>query len=73
MVESRFTRIDRLFVGHANGRSQNAHHSCYGRSHPITHTAATNGLMSGASEWRGQLPAAQDYIIRALGTDRPAD
>lgn len=33
----------------------------------------TNGLMSGASEWRGQLPAAQDYIIRALGTDRPAD
>jgi hypothetical protein len=29
--------------------------------------------MSGASEWRGQLPAAQDYIIRALGTDRPAD
>ena len=33
----------------------------------------TNGLMSGASEWRGQLPETQDYIIRALGTDQPAD
>ena len=33
----------------------------------------TNGLMSSASEWRGQLPAVQDYIIRAIGTDRPSD
>ncbi len=33
----------------------------------------TNGLMSGASEWRGQLPTAQDYIIRALGADQPTD
>ncbi len=32
----------------------------------------TNGLMSGASAWRGQLPATQDYIIRALGTEQPA-
>ncbi|MCB9418960.1 MAG: hypothetical protein H6667_04110 [Ardenticatenaceae bacterium] len=32
----------------------------------------TNGLMSGASEWQGQLPATQDYIIRALGTEQPA-
>lgn len=32
----------------------------------------TNGLMSGASEWRGQLPATQDYVIRALATDQPA-
>lgn len=31
----------------------------------------TNGLMSGASEWRGQLPLTQDYIIRAIGTDQP--
>jgi hypothetical protein len=31
-----------------------------------------NGLMSGAWEWQGQLPATQDYIIRALGTDQPA-
>jgi hypothetical protein len=32
----------------------------------------TNGLMSGASEWQGQLPATQDYTIRAVGTGQPA-
>ena len=29
----------------------------------------TNGLMSGAMSWRGELPATQDYTIRAIGTD----
>jgi hypothetical protein len=28
-----------------------------------------NGLMSGATSWRGQLPATQDYFIRVLGTE----
>ncbi len=27
-----------------------------------------NGLMSGATSWTGQLPATQDYVVRALGT-----
>lgn len=29
----------------------------------------TNGLMSGAMAWRGQLPVTQDYILRAIATD----
>ena len=33
----------------------------------------TNGLMSGATSWTGQLPVTQDYIVRALGTAQPAN
>ena len=32
----------------------------------------TNGLMSGATSWQGELPATQDYIVRAIGTLEPA-
>lgn len=32
----------------------------------------TNGLMSGATNWQGELPATQDYTIRAIGTEAPA-
>ncbi|MEZ4594586.1 MAG: hypothetical protein R3D55_26095 [Chloroflexota bacterium] len=32
----------------------------------------TNGLMSGATSWTGELPATQDYIVRAIGTLEPA-
>lgn len=32
----------------------------------------TNGLMSGATSWQGQLPATQDYTLRAIGTLEPA-
>ena len=32
----------------------------------------TNGLMSGATAWQGELPATQDYTIRAIGTLEPA-
>ncbi|MCC6602638.1 MAG: hypothetical protein IT327_05480 [Anaerolineae bacterium] len=32
----------------------------------------TNGNMSGATSWQGQLPATQDYTLRAIGTLEPA-
>ncbi len=32
----------------------------------------TNGLMSGATSWQGELPATQDYTLRAIGTLDPA-
>lgn len=32
----------------------------------------TNGLMSGATSWQGELPATQDYILRAIGTLEPS-
>ncbi|MFZ1399524.1 MAG: hypothetical protein WAS33_21635, partial [Candidatus Promineifilaceae bacterium] len=32
----------------------------------------TNGLMSGATSWQGELPTTQDYTIRAIGTLEPA-
>ncbi|MEZ4593827.1 MAG: hypothetical protein R3D55_22175, partial [Chloroflexota bacterium] len=32
----------------------------------------TNGNMSGATTWQGELPATQDYTIRAIGTLEPA-
>lgn len=32
----------------------------------------TNGLMSGATGWQGQLPVTQDYTVRAIGTLEPA-
>jgi hypothetical protein len=32
----------------------------------------TNGLMSGATSWQGELPATQDYTIRAIGALEPA-
>ena len=32
----------------------------------------TNGNMSGATSWQGQLPTTQDYTIRAIGTLEPA-
>ncbi|MCB8948397.1 MAG: hypothetical protein H6653_10325 [Ardenticatenaceae bacterium] len=31
----------------------------------------TNGNMSGATTWQGELPATQDYTIRAIGTLEP--
>ncbi|WP_420628806.1 hypothetical protein [Candidatus Leptofilum sp.] len=30
-----------------------------------------NGNMSGATNWQGELPATQDYTIRAIGTEEP--
>jgi hypothetical protein len=32
----------------------------------------SNGLMSGATAWQGELPATQDYTLRAIGTLEPA-
>lgn len=32
----------------------------------------TNGLMSGATSWQGELPATQDYTLRAIGTLEPS-
>ena len=32
----------------------------------------TNGNMSGATSWTGELPATQDYTLRAIGTLEPA-
>ncbi|MBK8903456.1 MAG: hypothetical protein IPM53_19895 [Anaerolineaceae bacterium] len=33
----------------------------------------TNGNMSGATFWTGELPATQDYTLRAIGTLEPAN
>ena len=32
----------------------------------------TNGNMSGATSWQGELPATQDYTLRAIGTLEPS-